>query len=100
MRDLFERSYVARASIWGVAILVPFVALELVNRRQFAETFPFAIFTFAWVLQTFFVYLLLLRPSNTMSAGLRIVGLFLIAYVWGGWVKDQWPCLMGVPNCD
>lgn len=23
-----------------------------------------------------------------------------LAWLWGSWVIDQWPCFMGVPNCD
>jgi hypothetical protein len=29
-----------------------------------------------------------------------VVILTLLAFSWGSWVIDQWPCFMGVPNCD
>ena len=48
---------------------------------------------------------------NTLRAGgslfahpinliIVIVILASLAWSWGSWTIDQWPCFMGVPNCD
>lgn len=100
MRTVIKNMPFVLAIAWGFVILVPFVILEVVNRWQYRETFPYELFTFAWALQTVFVYLFMSKPTSRMGSFLRIIGLVAIAYIWGGWVVDQWPCLMGVPNCD
>ncbi len=94
----------------GFTLLIPLIALEIINRWKFNEGFPFAVFAFTWALQTAFI--LVLTPiiialrsqksllKNPLTLLLRLVFLVSIAYVWGGWITDQWPCLMGVPNCD
>lgn len=110
MRKFLEKSTFISAAILSFVFLIPFIALELINRWKLNEGFPLALFAFAWVLQTFF--LLILTPMikttqsgksltrNPITLLLRVVGLTLVAYIWGGWVVDQWPCFMGVPNCD
>jgi hypothetical protein len=52
------------------------------------------------------------RPIvNTLRAGgslfahpvnliIVVVILASLAWSWGSWVVDQWPCFVGVPNCD
>jgi hypothetical protein len=110
MQKLLKNSPITFAIVLGFVLLIPFVALEVVNRWKFNESFPFALFTFAWVLQTAFVYIGLpivktIRSgksvtNNPLQLAIRVAGMLLIAYIWGGWVVDQWPCLMGVPNCD
>mgnify|MGYP003394739161 CR=1 FL=1 len=99
-----------RAAILGLILLIPLIALELVNRWKFNEDFPWAVFNFTWVLQT--VFILLLVPiikqrrsgkslrEDTIPFLLRIAGLVFIVYIWVGWILDQWPCLMGIPHCD
>lgn len=99
-----------RSAIIGLVFLIPFIALEVINRWKFNETFPFTLFIFAWLLQTLFTLLLTpiitnLRSGITLIKNrfvflLRILSLLLVAYIWSGWVIDQWPCLMGIPNCD
>jgi hypothetical protein len=48
---------------------------------------------------------------NTLRAGgslfahpvnliIVVVILASLAWSWGSWTIDQWPCFMGVPNCD
>ena len=110
MQKLFKTSSFIQALILGFIFLIPLIVLEVVNRRKFNENFPFAIFTFIWILQILFILLLIpmiktLRAGKSLTAYsvfllLRIAGLILIAYIWGGLIIDQWPCLMGVPNCD
>lgn len=110
MQKLLEKYTFASAAILGFIFLIPLIALEIVNRRKFNEGFPFSVFIFTWILQAAFI-LILAALIKTMRSGksvtknriellLRLVGLLLIAYIWGGWIADQWPCFMGVPNCD
>lgn len=110
MQKLIKNYPLISSAVLGFIFLIPFIVLEIVNRWKFNEGFPFAVFTFTWALQTAFILTLLPLIKNRQSGKslkgipfifvLRIVGLVLIAYIWGGWIIDQWPCLMGVPNCD
>ena len=94
----------------GFICLVPIIIFELINRWRFHESFPFAMFSFAWILQALFLFILIpiirtIRSGKSFTQSpimivLRLLGLVLIAYIWVGWVIDQWPCLIGVPNCD
>ncbi len=90
--------------------VVPFVVLQLVNRRTFEENFPFMLFTFM-SLNSLLVVLLLtpalrrFRAARSLRAlklthwaGL-LLGVFL-GSVYAGVVIDQLPCFLGVPNCD
>ena len=110
MRKMFRRYIFVVAPCLGFILLIPFITLEIVNRWKFNEGFPYAVFTFTWLLQTLFIWIIISVISQ-LSAGksaikhpaiflLRVAGLVLITYIWSGWIVDQWPCLMGVPNCD
>lgn len=91
-------------------LVLPFVILELVNRRNFNEDFPFVLFGFMWVLPVLFLVMLMtivrnIRAGNSIMANpvgflLRAAFLVLIAWMWGGILIDQMPCFLGVPNCD
>ena len=97
------------ALISSVSVL-PFMILELVNRRSFDEGFPIPLFGLMWLLPLSFI--LILRPivpslpagmSNfalALSLLLRVVFLILISWIWVGLILDQMPCFLGVPNCD
>ena len=110
MQKRFSTSSFFSAIIWGFIFLIPLITLELVNRWKFHEGFPFALFTFTWILQVLFILLLTFMIKSQHSRKsirqdptsllLQVIGLLLIAYIWGGWIIDQWPCLMGIPNCD
>lgn len=110
MQKIFAKSSFATSAALGFLFLIPFIVLEIVNRWEFQEGFPWAVFIFTWILQTLFIFIALplirslqagksLR-KNIFNTLFRIVGMVFIAYIWGGWIIDQWPCLMGVPNCD
>ena len=105
------------ASAIGLAATVPFSIMELVNRQGYGEDFPFVVFGALWVIASvFFAALLLiarsLRKARDSSpsrwAVLRLVAVVLVLTVvavaaadgWTTWVSDQWPCFMGVRNCD
>jgi hypothetical protein len=105
------------AAVVGLAATVPLALTELVTRWGYGEDFPFIVFAFLWVsASVFFAALLLIvrtvrnarGASSSRGAVLRLVlvllALCLVAFVaadaWVTWVWDQWPCFIGVRNCD
>lgn len=100
-----------KAAIIGSSVLVlPFIILELVNRRDFPNGFPIPLFGFMWLMALTFIVILMpilrsYQASNqtapsSLSVLPRIVLLALIAWIWVSLVIDQMPCFLGVPNCD
>jgi hypothetical protein len=95
---------------FGLVTLLPFIFLELINKKKFNEGLPIQLYSFAWVVLTIFIFILLpiieavkLRKSifeKPIELTLRLFGLLLLASILVGLLVDQWPCLMGVPNCD
>lgn len=91
-------------------LVLPFVVLELVNRRGFNEGFPVALFGLLWLLPLSFILLLLsivrprpagpITPASRLGLWSRVAVLGLIVYVWVALVADQMPCFLGQPNCD
>jgi len=94
----------------SLLLVLPFIILELVNRRNFNEGVPFPLFGVLWVLPIIFIVTLApivqtVRMGNSVIAKpisllLRVAFLLFIAWFWGSLVIDQWPCFVGVPNCD
>jgi hypothetical protein len=94
----------------GLAFMLPFMALELVNRRNFNEAFPLPLFGMLWLLPVIFTSILTpvlqnVRVGNTLIVNpaallFRIVFLTFIALVWVAVLVDQMPCFLGVPKCD
>jgi hypothetical protein len=91
----------ARALLAFVLVL-PFMVLEVINRRSFDEGFPFPLFGSLWLLTLAFLLVLgsLARAVSPGRSLLAVVSLIVIAWLWGGIVLDQLPCFLGVPNCD
>ena len=94
----------------GATLVVPFFALEWVNRRAFNEEFPLMLFTFMSI-HALLIGLLLApvlqclqaqRNLRTLKIGHWVGLLFAIFLIYGyvGVLIDQFPCFMGVPNCD
>ena len=91
-------------------LVLPFMILELINRRSFHEDFPFPLFGILWLLPVPFILILMLIVekaragknimANPINLLLRAASLILIAWLWIGIIRDQMPCLLGVPNCD
>ena len=91
-------------------LVFPFMILELINRRNFNEGFPFPLFGFLWVLPVLFILTLtpIIQTFRTgkglmekpISLLLKVALLLFIAWFWGSLVIDQMPCFLGVPNCD
>jgi hypothetical protein len=91
-------------------LVLPFMILELVNRRGFNEGFPIVLFGLLWLLPLGFVAILMpiLRSlpagnrnmQSAFSLLPRVALLILIAWLWVGLILDQMPCFLDVPNCD
>jgi len=94
----------------GFASVLPFALMELVNRREFHEAFPFSLFLGMWVIQA--VFFLALLPvirkfraaenarSRLVSLLLGVFVLVLMAWFWTALLLDQMPCFLGVQYCD
>jgi hypothetical protein len=91
-------------------LVLPFIVLELVNRRSYHEGFPIPLFGLTWLLPLSFM--LIATPivrslsagrsslSNRLSLLAGVILLVLIAWLWVGIIIDQMPCFLGVPLCD
>lgn len=98
------------AALISFILLLPFMILESVNRRNLHESFPVALFGFLWLLPVTFIVILvpMVRAvrtgqgvmANPINLLFRVTFLALIAAVWGWGLIDQLPCFLGVPNCD
>lgn len=91
-------------------VVLPFMILEVVNRRNFNEGFPIPLFVIMWLLPVLFILtgMPIVRNvragtsivANPISLLIRVAFLLFIVWFWGGIVIDQMPCFLGVPNCD
>ncbi|MGH7492106.1 MAG: hypothetical protein ACREOO_06885, partial [bacterium] len=98
------------AAISGFILVLPFMILELINRRSFHEGFPIPLFGLLWFLPMILIVILTplvrnVRAGNSITANpitllLRVGFSALIAMMWVGILIDQFPCFMGVQNCD
>jgi hypothetical protein len=97
-------------AITSSALLLPFIILELVNRRSYHEGFPIPLFGILWLLPMAFTLILMSivrkvqtgnkTTPNTISLLLGIALLILMVWLWVGIILDQMPCFLGVPLCD
>ena len=97
-------------AIISLLLVLPFVILELKNRRSYNEGFPVPLFGLMWLLPLLFMLTLMpivrnLRAENGSAVKLRsllprVVFLCLVAWLWTSLLLDQLPCFLGVPNCD
>lgn len=97
-------------AVISLLLVIPFMILELVNRRNFNEGFPIPLFVIMWLLPILFIVTLMpivrnIRAGNSIIASpvnllIRVVVLVFIASMWTGILIDQMPCFLGVPNCD
>ena len=91
-------------------LILPFMIMEVVNRRNFNEGFPVPLFVMMWLLPMLFILIGMpivrsLRTGNSLLANslilmVRVIFLALLAWMWLGILIDQMPCFLGVPNCD
>jgi hypothetical protein len=92
------------------ALGLPFVVLELVNRRSYHEGFPIPLFGLLWLLPLSFMLIAppLVRnlsarrssPADRLRLLAGVLLLILVAGLWFGIISDQMPCFLGVPRCD
>jgi len=98
------------ATLVSTVLVAPLVYLELRYGTQSYSRFPYALFTILWLVPAAFVFAaaplmravragknVLERPGALV---VRVVFLVLAALFWTGFVNDQMPCFLGVPNCD
>lgn len=89
-------------AIVSSVLVLPFVILELINRRSFHEGFPIELFGLMWLLSLSFI-LIVMPIVRTQPAGNRKLAIrsgllprvalsILIAWLWVGLVLDQMPC--------
>jgi cation transport ATPase len=94
----------------SLLLVIPFMVMEVVNRRGFDEGFPIPLFAMMWILPVIFILTgmpilrnlragssLMTQPVNLL---IRVVVLVLVAVLSTGLLLDQMPCFLGVPNCD
>jgi len=88
-------------------LVLPFILLEIINRRSYKEGFPGLLFGILWVLPI--VFMLVLKPTlqhirnreyREVRLWLGVAILILTAILWIVILLDQMPCFLGVPNCD
>jgi hypothetical protein len=97
-------------ALLGFLAILPFLVMELVNRRQYVEPFPFVLFALLWLEGILFV--LIARPlvagfragnmlkTEPIRLVLSVLALVFLAWQFIAFVADQMPCFLGVPNCD
>ena len=103
-------TYLRSPALISLVLVVPFMIMELVNRQNFNKDFPVPVFIIMWLLPMIFIVLWMPivrneRMGNSLTAQpinflIRFVFMSLAAGLWVSLLIDQWPCFMGVPNCD
>jgi hypothetical protein len=99
------------AAIISFFLVLPYFILELVFTGSNAIYNPaVAVYGILWLLPTAFITLLMpmvrtVRAGNSLLAQplpllFRLVFLALLAVMWVAIIADQFPCFLGVPNCD
>jgi hypothetical protein len=101
---------VSLPALISLLLVIPFMIMEVVNKRGFNEGFPIPLFVMMWLLPLSFILTLrpivrYLRAGNSLitqpvSLLIRIVILVFVAWMWTSLLIDQMPCFLGVPNCD
>jgi preprotein translocase subunit SecY len=104
------RAKLTTPAIIASAVVLPFMLLELINRRGLGEGFPVALFVVMWVLPALFIVVAtpIVRDlrvgarvtANPLGVVSRLAALILITWLWLAIVIDQLPCFLGVPDCD
>ena len=108
MKNMFMT--IRSPALISLLLVIPFMVMEIVNRRGFHEGFTIPLFAMMWILPVIFIItgmpiLQNLRAGNSLMAQpvnllIRIVILVFVAWMWTSLLIDQMPCFLGVPNCD
>lgn len=98
------------AALGGTVLTAPFIILEWINTPGFWSMGIPPLFFIMWLSGGVFTYTLesVLRSlqdkkktkERLLFLIVKVVFLMLLAWIFVGLVIDQWPCFMGVPNCD
>ena len=100
----------AACAVAGTALVVPLALLEWRAGGGFPTGVPVALFVTLWIVAV--AACLLAWPAvrglasadadrrALLRSGIAVAGALLLAWFWISLVRDQWPCFMGVPNCD
>lgn len=106
------------AAFVSFILVLPFVILEFMfnvvnkpNAFSVKKALDLGVlFGIMWLLPM--AFLVILRPlvrhiragnsitTNPTNLWFRVAFSAILAMMWGGILIDQWPCFMGVPNCD
>jgi hypothetical protein len=102
---------IAKPALLASSVVLPLMILEAVNTtltRQHAQGFV-VLFGTLWVIALVF-FILAMRSwraarggylfSRPVTSLLGAVVMVTLALIWTSIVADQFPCFMGVPNCD
>lgn len=100
------------AALISLVLVLPLAILESLNNTLSSQNVPslMVLFGLLWLLTTAFIVVLkplvqTVRGGNSVLAHpinlvVRIAFAAFLAIVWGLIVIDQFPCFLGVPNCD
>ncbi len=98
------------AALGGFFLTAPFIILEWINTPGFWSLGIPPLFFIMWFSGSIFIFILgsilrSLQGEKKTDASLfflvvKVAVLILLAWIFVGLVIDQWPCFMGVPNCD
>lgn len=96
------------AAFFGILLTLPLVVLEFTFNGTGRTTDYIALFGFLLIVATFLslMFVLLVQTirsrayAKPFQLALRVAGLVAGVIVWGSLVVDQFPCFLGVPNCD
>jgi hypothetical protein len=101
---------VGLSALMGMLSILPLAVMQLVNRREYGEDFPFALFSGLGLMAAIFTATLIpmikdLRAGKSFRTNLLplvVRGIILIgvAFGWFSLVADQMPCFLGVKYCD
>lgn len=104
------KGLLARSAIIGLALMLPFAILELSSAARPPGRDFLVLFGVLRLLPTLLVVaasplMQLLRAGNGIAMQplpliARATVAVLVAWSWVSLVVDQWPCFLGVPNCD
>ena len=105
-------SNLGAAALISFLLVLPFAILEYTFNTVTKQNVSglIVLFGLLWLLPVAFMVILepivrTLRAGNSIMATpinllFRVAILVLIAMMWGGLLYDQFPCFLGVPNCD
>ncbi|HWR66971.1 MAG TPA: hypothetical protein VN364_12715 [Bellilinea sp.] len=96
--------------ILSLLLVLPFMLMEWINVRDFTLGFPFGLFGYMWLVALIFsfagsAWLRSLRKGEKNPGAILMRLLLLVVIGISIWsfsyvLADQWPCFLGVPNCD